>query len=288
MWVYVYLDDYSPDYETYGVDYIECGYLFAPEIDIRSAGSSIPDGATYDVGTRTVGTVQLIYTIDNSAGMVDLIVDDISATNLASCSAFAVDTSLPLTVPDGQSAILELSLHLDAEGDFSLDLAVDSNDADEHPYDIQIVGTVQTPEQAALGGATQQLVPLGGGGEEAFLDQAPVLDEVGDPVMAGYLPLSSVYEVGALVTGASMVCDAAMNPLCSSWIHMYIYSVDLSPRPERLSLIDHWMVRYDHQSECYALEWSTEEMYAGVYDIYLSIGDGHGETIRIQLMEPEA
>ena len=288
VWVFLYLDEYSYDYDTYTEQAIDCAHLFAPEIDILADGSSIASGSTHDLGTRIVGTVQTAYTIDNSAGVGALIVGDVTESALVNCSGFQVDTPLPLTVDYGDTATLYVSFQIDDPGAFGMDISIVNNDLDEHPYDIEIVGEGQTPEQVALGGATQQLVPLGGGGEEAFLDQKLPLDEAGDPVMAGYLPLAGVYEVGALITGQAMVCDPAMNPLHSSWIHMYIYSVDLTSRPEQLSLIDHWMVRYDHELECYILEWSTEEMPVGVYDIYLSIGGGQGETIRIQLVEPEA
>ena len=288
VWVYLYLDEYSYDYDTYTEQSIDCAHLFAPEIDVVANGDAIADGETHDVGCLPPGRAQLTYTIDNADGAGTLTVDGVAAAQLANCDAFAVDTALPLVVSAGASATLRVSITLEDPGAFGLDLRISNDDSDEDPYSIQVEGSVQTPEQVALGGASQQLVPLGASGGGAILDQEPALDEAGAPVMAGFLPLSGEYEVGELVSGAAMVCDPAMNPLRSAWIHAYVYAVDIGARPESRSLLDHWMIRFDSVTGCYALEWNTEGMKPGIYDIYLSLGSrGAGKTLRIQLVEPE-
>lgn len=276
-WLYVSLD--------------ECASLFAPDLEVLAGQSSIADGGVHDlVRGQAPGALQLEYTLDNTAGAGDLVVDDATASALSNCSGVSVDTALPLIVGEGETGRLLLSITLDDPGDFGFELGIASNDPDESSYTFQVAGWVMTPEEMALGGATQQLVATGsGGGHEAILDQGPVLDEAGNPVMAGYLPLSGVYEVGETVTGSAMVCDAAMNPLRSAWIHGRVYVVDLEERPERRHPLDHWMIRFDREAGCYALQWNTAGMKPGIYDIYLSIGSrGSGHTLRIRLDEPGA
>ena len=240
------------------------------------------------VGDQAPGVLQLAYTIDNTAGAGDLIVDGVAAASLTNCSGFTVDTALPMTVEDGETGTLRVSVALDDPGAFGFALDISSNDPDQSPYGFDVSGTVMTPEQVALGGATRQLMPTGLGADGVFLDCPPVLDDTGNPVMAGYLPLAGVYEIGETVTGAAMVCDAAGATLRSAWIYAHVYAVDLGVRPPSSDLLESWMIRFDPVSEGYVLAWGTEGMAPGIYDIYLSIGSqGRGQTLRVQLVEPE-
>jgi len=288
---YVYLFENEQTSEPSGFEHvvIDCAELFAPEIEVLSGGVTIPDGGTHDAGAQAPGEIRLCYTVDNTAGAGNLIVDSATASAMLNCSGFSVETALPLTVACGETNRLCVSLTLEDPGEFVLQLEIASNDPDTDPYSFNVSGSVMTPEQAALGGATQQIVPLGQGGEETVLDQAPVLDDSGNAVMAGNRPLSGVYHAGDIVSGAAMVCDPAMNPLRSAWIHAFLYSVDVQARPEGMVLLDHWMIRYDHDSCHYAVAWNTEGMTPGVYDIYLSLGSqGRGTTLRVQLVDPDA
>ena len=114
----------------------------APEIDVqRPAGTSIADGGTDNVGNKAVGTVNLTYTIDNTAGTAQLSVTGVTPSNLTNCSNFVVGTALPLNVAAGSTATLDVSFDVDANGAFSLDMDIANNDADENPYDIAITGT---------------------------------------------------------------------------------------------------------------------------------------------------
>jgi surface protein len=113
----------------------------APEIDVqRPPGTSIWDGDDDELGIRDAGPIQLTYTIDNSAGTAPLTVTGVTASNTVNCSGFSVATPLPLNVAAGGAATLEVSFNVDGSGDFSLDMDIASNDADENPYDITISG----------------------------------------------------------------------------------------------------------------------------------------------------
>jgi len=112
-----------------------------PEIDVqRPAGSSIPDGGTDSVGSQTVGVpATLVYTVAN-AGATSLSVSDVTASNLANCGAFTVNTSMPLSVPGGDFRTLSISITPTSAGAFSFDMDIANNDPDGNPYDIAVVG----------------------------------------------------------------------------------------------------------------------------------------------------
>ena len=118
-----------------------------PEMDVqRPTGTSIADGGTDNIGNQPVGTVNLTYTVDNSAGTAQLDVTGVTASNLTNCSSFVVGTTLPLNVAAGNTATLNVSFDVDASGAFSLDMDIANNDANENPYDIAIQGTGTIPD----------------------------------------------------------------------------------------------------------------------------------------------
>jgi hypothetical protein len=112
-----------------------------PEMDMqRPAGSSIPDGGTDNVGSQTVGVpATIVYTVAN-AGTTSLSVSGATASNLLNCGAFMVNTSMPLSVPGGDSRTLSISITPTSAGAFSFDMDIANNDPDENPYDIAVVG----------------------------------------------------------------------------------------------------------------------------------------------------
>ncbi len=142
----------DPDENPYDFA-LSCNGTIAPELDVqRPAGNSLADGATDDLGNQSTGTVNLQYTLDNSSGSDQLSVSAVTAQNLSNVSSFVVSTPLPLDIPAGEIATLEIAFTVDAVGAFSLDMAIASNDSDENPYDITIVGTGATlPEINVLG-----------------------------------------------------------------------------------------------------------------------------------------
>ncbi|MCD4753294.1 MAG: sortase, partial [Anaerolineaceae bacterium] len=116
----------------------------APEIDMqRPAGTSIADNGTDALGDQNVSTVNLTYTIDNSAGTAQLTIPGggVTAANLTNVSGFSVDTTLPLNVAAGDTVTLDISFDVDAAGAFSFDMDIANNDSDEATYDIEISGT---------------------------------------------------------------------------------------------------------------------------------------------------
>lgn len=127
------------DEGTYDVSISGVGQL--PEIAVLYSGSLIPDGGALDVGTRPTGRITQTFTVDNTAGVVPLDVTDAFAANQTNCGAFAVDTSLPLRVAAGSTGELVVGFVVDSPGAFSFDMDIASNDGDEDPYDITILGT---------------------------------------------------------------------------------------------------------------------------------------------------
>ncbi|MDY6951382.1 MAG: choice-of-anchor D domain-containing protein [Thermodesulfobacteriota bacterium] len=123
-----------------------------PEIDVqRPASTSIADNGTDDVGSQLVGTVNLTYTIDNTAGTDQLTVTNVTASGLSNVSNFSLDTATPINVAGGGTSTFDISFDVGAEGAFSLDMDIANNDSDEDPYDIHITGTGASPEMDVSG-----------------------------------------------------------------------------------------------------------------------------------------
>jgi len=126
-----------------------------------------------------------------------------------------------------------------------------------------------------------------GGGGDSFLDLPLVLGEGEDPPMVGLLPLCGVFEVGETITGGCAICDVDGSPVRTSYIHVYLYAVDLSTVPETLALLDHWTVHHDKATGQYRFEVETDGWKPGYYDIRLSFADGSAQELRIEIIAPE-
>ena len=115
-----------------------------PEIDVqRPAGASVPDGGTDAVGNYYppgTATVDLRYTVVNTSASALLRISEVTASGLSNCSGFTVATDVPLSVPAGEAATLDVSFDVDGVGPFSLDLEITNNDPYQNPYDIHITG----------------------------------------------------------------------------------------------------------------------------------------------------
>ncbi len=137
-----------------------CTATFAaqPEIDVqRPAGvvNSISDGGTDNLGNQAPGTVNLIYTIDNSAGGAQLDVTGVTAPTSTNTSNFTVTTAMPLNIAAGGTGTIDVSFDVDALGAFTVDMEIANNDSNENPYNVQITGTgAAIPEIDVLGNDT--------------------------------------------------------------------------------------------------------------------------------------
>ena len=127
-------------------------------------------------------------------------------------------------------------------------------------------------------------VITGLGPDGAILDQTLALPEGEEPPMVGLCPLAAIYDVGDLVTGACSIDDEEGSTVRGTYIHVYIYSVDIEPRPDVVTLLDHWTVHYDRDRGGYSYGWDTRGYAPGYYDVHLSFGDGTSHTCRIQLI----
>jgi len=69
----------------------------------------------------------------------------------------------------------------------------------------------------------------------------------------------------------------------SSYVHIFVYSVDLAREPELVTLIDHWVTHLDRATGLHPIVWDTTDRPVGCYDIALSYPHGVKHTCRIQL-----
>ncbi len=127
-----------------------------PEIDVqRPASIPIADGGTDNLGDQAPGTINLTYTIDNSAGGAQLDVTDVTAPAMTNANNFNVSTAMPLNIAAGGTDTVEIVFDVDALGAFTVDMEIANNDSNENPYNIQITGTgAAVPEIDVLGNDT--------------------------------------------------------------------------------------------------------------------------------------
>jgi len=125
--------------------------LTSPEIDVQPpAGTSIVDGGADDVGIHAVGTVNIIYTIDNTAGTGQLDITSVTASNMVNCSGFSVVNTLPMNIAAAATTVMQVSFNVAGAGPFSFDMAIVNTDLDETPYDIQVSGIGLDPTSVEL------------------------------------------------------------------------------------------------------------------------------------------
>ena len=89
-----------------------------------------------------------------------------------------------------------------------------------------------------------------------------------------------MFNTACLTKGAD-----AERELRHSWIHVYLYLAEIELRPTHLTLLDHWVIRYEAGSGRYEFEWNTTGQVPGCYDLYLSVPDGSSRTFRLLLSE---
>ena len=130
------------------------------------------------------------------------------------------------------------------------------------------------------------IVPTGEGGEGAFLDRGLDLAEGETPPIAGELYVTAVYSVGELVTGSCQILDPDGDRPVLSYVHIYIYSVDVTARPDHRDFVTHWMAPHNWETREYEIEWDTTGQPPGYYDVHLAFEGGGYATLRIELVAP--
>ncbi|MFC2095550.1 putative Ig domain-containing protein [Candidatus Bipolaricaulota bacterium] len=127
----------------------------------------------------------------------------------------------------------------------------------------------------------------------AFADE-PVLDTYGLPSAGATSPstpadsgnaLVAIYDVGETITGRCQILIDGRTSV-TSYIHLYVYSLNLGTRPVTSVLLDHWVVRCASGTSIYNLEIATDDLAPGDYSIHLVFEDGSTQDIPIQLIEP--
>jgi len=131
------------------------------------------------------------------------------------------------------------------------------------------------------------IIPMGEAGPSELLDVVIPIIEGEEPLMAGTQVLTAIHEVGAVITGNCQILGATGYPTGASYIHVYLYSVDIATRPETVVLLSHWMAHFNRDTLEYEIAVDTMELAPGYYDIYLSFQDGTAYTFRIQLIPAE-
>jgi len=127
------------------------------------------------------------------------------------------------------------------------------------------------------------IVPTGAGGPEAFLDVLLPLGEGETAPLAGDEPLVASYVIGDLITGSCQFLGPSGNPTADGYVHLYLYSVDITATPEALELIAHWTADFNWTTFEFEFAYDTSGLTPGYYDLRLSFPDGTSQTFRIEV-----
>lgn len=121
-------------------------FTLDPELDIER-GSAIANNGTDSVGTLTAGMpTSLNYTAFNRGdGVLNLGPGSTLNVLAQNNCALTVTTPLPASIAAGSTAVFTLQLTAAAPGAFDASFTVISDDADESPYTIYVVGTAVAP-----------------------------------------------------------------------------------------------------------------------------------------------
>ena len=147
----VVINNDDADENPYSFDIAGIG--FEPEIDIEGNAISILDGDTTpftldntDFGDQRVssGTISRTFTvINNGTGTLTL---GASAVSITGSSTFTVTTQPATTVAEGLSTTFVVQFDPTATGTANAVVNVNSNDANENPYNFNITGNGVEPE----------------------------------------------------------------------------------------------------------------------------------------------
>lgn len=110
------------------------------EIDVERNGTSVPDESTVDIGDVDVlETTTVDFTIQNE-GTTDLtLTGGVAITDTDNCTATVQQPGLT-TIPAGGSTTFQVSITNDGSGNFSCDVSIPNDDADEAAYNFIIDG----------------------------------------------------------------------------------------------------------------------------------------------------
>ncbi len=135
-----------------------------PEIDVqRPAGNSIADNGTDAQGTVNVGDQQtLVYTIENTGTATLTLTGTPTSASAGNVSVDSISAPGLTTLAGGASTTFTVLYTPTAIGNFSFELDILSDDADEPTYDILVSGTAIGSPEIEVSSSTGNAVSDGG------------------------------------------------------------------------------------------------------------------------------
>jgi len=139
------------------------------------------------------------------------------------------------------------------------------------------VGTVELAEG---------VLPGDGTGPELILAGATLLDPEDAPMIGGFA-LAATCGAGGTLTGAFELEGPDGQHLRGSYVTLHLYGVELKdPDGTELTLVDHWVVRYDHTSHQWHFSVATEDLLPGYYYIRLGLPGDASVTLPVEITCP--
>ncbi len=129
------------DEAAYDIAVSGTGTGLAPEIDIASGATPLASGSTSAQGNQLpLSTVTVSYSVNNS-GTADLNITGTALQNQSNVSATITSATGAQTLSSQTSNLLTIDYQVQANGAFSFDFVVSSDDSDEGTYTVTVSGT---------------------------------------------------------------------------------------------------------------------------------------------------
>ncbi|MCA8937962.1 MAG: choice-of-anchor D domain-containing protein, partial [Planctomycetes bacterium] len=237
----------------------------------RPVSTNIFDGGTDNTGNSHVagvGTV-LTYTVRN-LGTAVMTLSGIAISNETNC-AVVVTGALPGSIPNGNSAPLQLTVTPTASGSFSFDFDINSNDQDENPYDIHVDGNaapggeidIQQPALTSIASGGSQTVNGTVAGATTQLTYTIENQGTGDLTISGTGTTGALNNVGVVVGTVGSAVLSTSGPGSTT-----TFTVDITP-----TALGAWS---------FVLRVSNDDTNENPYDINVSGSAAPGGEIQVE------
>ena len=274
---------------------MSCGYdgVDGADVSVTNQDDDVPgitvsaiSGNTVEDGTEATFTVVLNSEPVDSV-TIDLLSDDLSEGTID------LGTLTFTTGNWDQRQVVTVTGVDDAEVDGDIEFTIEiapavSGDNDYSGIDPDDVAVINEDDDTADDGASPLvIIPTVEAGPELLLDIVLPVVEGEEPLMAGERVLTAIHVVGEMVTGSCQILGATGVPTCIAPVRVFLYSVDITTRPETIVFLSHAMADYNWDTLEYDFAVDTTGMEPGYYDLHLLFKDGSAEIFRIQLVAPE-
>lgn len=173
----------------------------APEIQVERNAVAISDGSFDNQGALVAGQAMPVTYILRNIGAQNLVLGDVAVTAAVNCAVRFISTNDTVILPTSATQVV-LEVTPTVAGSWSCTWSVTTNDSDENPTDITLVGTATASPQAELVVSRSGITVVDGGTDSVVSTLAGVATLL-DYTVADTGALDLTIYAAAVVSGES-------------------------------------------------------------------------------------